>query len=166
MRSICALQSTEPVRDDSTENLRSRICFFCERINATRQHVSRGGVAMSADITLYKQTTSASVEASSRTGAGASPSALNIISRIGAALLGGYAFTWGLCVLGITAGVAAGVAYDEAYTRMMLLAFFVYLGAFLWAFGGKRLAVIWAVLLGGGATMTGTAWMCQRVLSP
>jgi hypothetical protein len=89
---------------------------------------------------------------------------LHIVSRIGAALLGGYAFTWGLSVLGIAAGVAAGVPYDEATTRMMLPAFLVYLGAFLWAFAGKRLWLIWAVLLGCGAAMTGAAWLWQRAL--
>jgi hypothetical protein len=93
-----------------------------------------------------------------------SPEAWHMVLRIGAALLGGYAFTWGFSVLGIAAGVAAGVPYDEANTGMMLLAFLVYLGAFLWAFAGKRLALIWAVLLGGGAAMTGAAWLWQRAL--
>jgi hypothetical protein len=87
-----------------------------------------------------------------------------MISRIGAALLGGYAFTWGVTVLGIATAVAAGVAYDEARTRMMLAAFLVYLGVFLWAFAGQRLALIWAVLLGGGAGMTAVAWLWQRAL--
>jgi hypothetical protein len=98
------------------------------------------------------------------TGAVAGLRPLHVVSRIGAALLGGYAFTWGLSVLGIAAGVAAGVPYDEATTRMMLPAFLVYLGAFLWAFAGKRLWLIWAVLLGCGAVMTGAAWLWQRAL--
>lgn len=88
-----------------------------------------------------------------------------LVSRIAAALLGGYAFIWGLSTLGIAGLVALGVAYDTARTLLMLLAFLVYLVVFLWAFAAPRAGRVWAVLLGGGGLMTGAAWMVQAMVT-
>jgi hypothetical protein len=89
---------------------------------------------------------------------------VRIALRIAAALLGGWAFTWGVVTLGITGLVALGQPYDEARTALMLLAFLVFLGAFLWAIAAPRLGRVWAVLGGGAALMTGAAWLLQRAL--
>jgi hypothetical protein len=87
-----------------------------------------------------------------------------ILSRSLAATVGGYAFTWGITTLGITGLVALGKAYDQAHTTLMLLAFLIFLGVFLWAFAAKSLIRMWAVLAGGGALMTAAAWALQRLL--
>lgn len=87
-----------------------------------------------------------------------------IISRIAASLFGGYAFTWGFTVLGIAGLVALGVDFHEAETGMYMLALLVFLGMFLWTFATTSLLRVWAVLAGGGAAMTGVAWVLQRTL--
>jgi hypothetical protein len=89
---------------------------------------------------------------------------VRVASRVAAALLGGWAFTWGVVTLGITGLVALGQPYDEARTALMLLAFLVFLAAFLWSFAAPRLGRVWAVLGGGAALMTGAAWLLQRAL--
>jgi hypothetical protein len=88
----------------------------------------------------------------------------HVVSRVAASLLGGYAFVWGFTSLGIALGVAAGTDYHEAETLMYLLAFLVFLGAFCWAFVAASLPRVWGVLAGGGALMTGAAWLLTRGL--
>lgn len=92
------------------------------------------------------------------------PTRTTLALRIAAALLGGYAFTWGAAALAMAALVAAGVDFHEAEHAALLPAFVVFLVAFLWAFAGRSLARIWAVLAGGGALMTLAAWWLQRGL--
>jgi len=94
-----------------------------------------------------------------------SVAATQIISRVGASLVGGYAFTWGFIVLGMTLLLTAGMAYHEAQTLAYLLAFLVFLTAFCWAFAARRVTKVWGVLGGGGVAMTGVAWLLTRVLS-
>lgn len=88
-----------------------------------------------------------------------------LISRIAASLLGGYAFVWGFAALGLALGMHAGMDYEEAQTLVYLLAFLVFLTVFLWAFAARSLTRLWAVLAGGGAAMTGTAWLLARGLA-
>lgn len=90
--------------------------------------------------------------------------ALNVVQRVTLAVVGGYAFTWGFTALGIAGLVALGVDFHEAETGVLLLAFLVFLVVFLWAFAAASLARLWAVLAGGGALMTVSAWTLQRVL--
>lgn len=89
----------------------------------------------------------------------------HVVLRIASALLGGYAFVWGVATFGITGLVMLGVAYDQAHKALMLLAFLVFLGVFLWAFAATSLARVWVVLLGGAAAMTAAAWALQRSLT-
>lgn len=93
-----------------------------------------------------------------------SPSTKSVLSRIAASLLGGYAFIWGFVTLGIALLVAAGMPYDEAQTLLFLLAFLVFLVCFCWTFAASSVARVWAVLAGGGAAMTGAAWLISRAL--
>lgn len=86
----------------------------------------------------------------------------HIACRIAASLLGGYAFVWGFTVLVIALGVAAGMDYGDARTFAYLLAFLVFLAAFLWSFASQGLTRVWAVLAGGGALMTAIAWLMTR----
>ncbi|MFC3117059.1 iron uptake protein [Cellvibrio fontiphilus] len=89
---------------------------------------------------------------------------LSIINRIAAALVGGYAFTWGFTALGIAGLVALGVDFHEAETAVLLLAFLVFLTLFLWVFATSRIARAWLLLGGGAVLMTAAAWALQRVL--
>jgi len=79
------------------------------------------------------------------------------LSRIAAAVLGGYLFVWGLVALTIAGLANLGMDYDQAWMLAMLLAFLVYLVVFIWAFAARRLGLVWIVLLGGGAAMTAGA---------
>lgn len=92
------------------------------------------------------------------------PTAIHIISRVAASLLGGYFFVWGFTTLGITGSVAAGARYDDAERLFYLLAILVYLMCFFMAFLMRRQAGVWALLAGGGALMTATAWLITRML--
>jgi len=89
---------------------------------------------------------------------------LFIVNRIAAALLGSYAFTWGFTALGIAGLVALGVSFHEAQTGILLLAFFVFLGLFLWAFAAVNVRRVWGLLGGGAALMIIAAWALQRSL--
>lgn len=81
--------------------------------------------------------------------------ALSIASRIGAALLGGYGFVWGFTCLCVACAMLAGMPYSDAQTLAFLLAFLLFLGAFVWAFAARRVAMVWLALAGGGLLMTG-----------
>ncbi len=92
-------------------------------------------------------------------------SAGRVVSRIAAAIFGGYAFVWGFTTLVIAVGLAMGSVYGDAQTFAYLLAFLVFLCAFIWAFAAARLARVWGVLAGGGVLMTGAAWLLTQQLS-
>jgi len=87
-----------------------------------------------------------------------------IVSRLVAALLGGWCFVWGFVSLVITGTVALGGDYAEARTAAMLLAFLVFLVAVCGAFAAASVARVWLVLVGGAALMTSAAWALQRAL--
>ncbi len=84
-----------------------------------------------------------------------------MVSRVAASLVGGYTIVWGFTTLLIALSLMAGSEYGDARK----LAFLVFLGVFLWAFAAKRLTVVWVVLAGGGAAMTGAAWLLTRSLA-
>lgn len=86
----------------------------------------------------------------------------HIINRVAAALLGGYAFTWGFCALAMTVAVSLGAGFHDAEQGAYLLAFLVFLAVFLWAFACAHLPRVWLTLAGGGAAMTATAWALQN----
>lgn len=87
-----------------------------------------------------------------------------IINRVVAALLGGYGFTWGFCALGVAGMAALGVNFHEAETGVMLLAFLLFLGLFLWTFAAESMLKVWMVFAGGAAVMTGAALAIQHML--
>lgn len=92
-------------------------------------------------------------------------STVHVIARIAASLVGSYAFVWGFVSLGVAVGVRTGMPYDEAQTSVFLLAFLVFLSCFCWAFVAARLALVWTVLLGGGALTTAAAFFLARGLA-
>lgn len=87
-----------------------------------------------------------------------------VLNRVAAALLGGYAFTWGFSAFSIAGLVSMGVEFHQASTGVMILAFLLYLFLFLWAFAAPSLMRVWTVLVAGGAAMTIAAWALQRSL--
>ena len=89
---------------------------------------------------------------------------MHAFSRVLAALLGGYALTWGVVAAGVAGMVALGVDCHEAETAMMLLAFVVFVGVFVWAFAAHSLWRLWAVLGGGALAASALAWALQRQL--
>lgn len=91
------------------------------------------------------------------------PGPLQIVSRVGAGVLGGWTFVWGFVTFGIGALLVAGMPYEDAQTLVYLLAFLVYLAVFCWAFAARRLARVWVVLVGAGALMTALGWWLARV---
>jgi len=82
------------------------------------------------------------------------PNRLSILSRVVAGLLGSYVFVWGFTTLVIALGLVGGADYDEVLRLAYLLAFLVYLCAFLWAFAVSAVTRVWLALVGGGAVMT------------
>ena len=94
--------------------------------------------------------------------ASANISKSRIVWRIAAGMLGGYAFTWGFIALAIGLLFAARMEFHDAEALGYIVGFIVFLVAFLWAFSAQSLARVWVVLAGGGALMTGAAWLVQR----
>lgn len=91
-------------------------------------------------------------------------SAVHIVSRVAAGLLGGWLFVWGCAFLGVTLGLMAGVSFQEATQLAYLLAFLLFLAVFLWAFAAASLARVWLVLGGGGVLTSLIAWALTRTL--
>lgn len=91
-------------------------------------------------------------------------SRLHILNRIAAAVLGGYAFTWGFMALATALLFAAGMEFHDAESLSSITGFLVYLALFLWAFASARLARVWLILAGSGALMTVAASLMQSLL--
>jgi len=87
-----------------------------------------------------------------------------LAARVVLALVGGYALTWGFVALGIAGLTALGNDFHEAEMALLLLAFLVYLGLFLWAFVTSSLKLVVLVFGGGSVCMTACAWAVQRAL--
>ncbi|MET0264941.1 MAG: iron uptake protein [Duganella sp.] len=97
--------------------------------------------------------------------ASVTPSQLNIASRTLAAVLGGYAFTWGLIALGMAAMVAADVEFHDAEHLSAIIGFLVFLIIFLAAFGARNIKRVWLVLVGGAVVMTAGASLIQSLIA-
>ena len=89
---------------------------------------------------------------------------LSLLSRIAAAVLGGYAFCWGFIALGLAGFYAAGMPFHDAEHLSGMLGVLLFLVAFCWVFATQRVGRAWAVLLGGAALMAGGATLVQRAI--
>lgn len=89
---------------------------------------------------------------------------LRIASRVGAAVLGGYAFAWGVVAAVTSLLFAAHVEFHDAEFMGALAGLLTYLVAFLWTFAARRIGLVWVVFLGGGALMAATASLVQSWL--
>lgn len=92
------------------------------------------------------------------------PTPVHIAARVTAGIVGSYAFTWGFAAAGVAALVGLGVEYHDAEMGVLMLAFLVFLGLFLWSFAAASIARVWAVLAGGAALLFATAWALQRAI--
>lgn len=89
---------------------------------------------------------------------------LQVVSRVGAGLVGGWAFAWGGVTLAIASLLRAGMSYEDAAMLANLLAFLVFLAALCWAIAAASATRAWLVLAGGGALMTAAGWWLARPL--
>ena len=89
---------------------------------------------------------------------------VHIAARVTAGIFGAYAFTWGFAAAGVAALTGLGVAYHDAEMGVLMLAFLVFLGLFLWSFAAASIARVWAVLAGGAALLFTAAWALQRAI--
>lgn len=87
-----------------------------------------------------------------------------LAARIAGAVLGGYAFTWGLIALGMALLFAAGLEFHDAENLTAFVGFLAFTAVFLWAFAAKTVVRVWLVLAGGGIAMAGAAELVQRAL--
>jgi hypothetical protein len=92
------------------------------------------------------------------------PTTLQIVSRIGASLLGSYGFVWGFVTLGTALGVAAGMPFGDAQTLAFLVAFLVFLACFCWAFTARSVLLVWLVFAAGAAAMSVFGWLTSRAM--
>lgn len=90
--------------------------------------------------------------------------ARHVIARIGAGVLGGYAFVWGFIALGLAGLYALGVPFHDAEALSNILGFLLFLTVFLWAFAAANLKQVWLVLVGGGLLMTTIGALIQHAL--
>ena len=88
----------------------------------------------------------------------------DIAARTAVAILGGYAFTWGVISLGIAALYGAGMEFHDAEHLFYILGFLVFLTAFLVAFATQGLRRIALVLVGGGVLMSAAASWVQSLI--
>ncbi len=86
------------------------------------------------------------------------------ITPLVAALVGGYVFTWGFTVAGITLLVMLGSSFHTAETAMLLLAFPVFLAIFLAGFTCLYPVRAWLEQLLAGTVMTVAAQVLQARL--
>lgn len=89
-------------------------------------------------------------------------SRFDIASRTLAAILGGYAFTWGLIAFGMATMVAADMEFHDAEHLTAIIGFLVFLVIFLAAFGARNIKRLWAILVGGAIILTVGATLIQN----
>lgn len=87
-----------------------------------------------------------------------------VTARVLAGVFGAYAFTWGFAAAGVATLVGMGVGYHDAEMGVLMLAFLVFLGLFLWSFAATSLTRVWVVLAGGAALLFFAAWAIQRAI--
>ncbi len=91
---------------------------------------------------------------------------VDIVLRVTAGLLGGYAFVWSFVTFGIAALVTAGMEYDQAWMLVMLLAFVVFLGVLLWAIAARSVLRVWLTLGTGVLVLAPLGlWLASRLTS-
>ncbi|HUH56554.1 MAG TPA: iron uptake protein [Rhodanobacter sp.] len=90
---------------------------------------------------------------------------LRVVSRIAAAVLGGYVFAWGAVAAVTSLLSAAEMEFHDAEFLGAMAGLLAYLAAFLGAVATRRLALAWFVLLGAAALMTAIGSLVQSLLT-
>jgi hypothetical protein len=88
----------------------------------------------------------------------------HVISRIGAAVLGGYVFIWGFFAFTLAGGYGLGMEFHDAESLSSILSFLLYLTVFLWAFAASQVNRVWLLLISGGLLMTAAGALIQHSL--
>lgn len=88
----------------------------------------------------------------------------HVISRIGAAVLGGYVFVWGFFALTLAGCYGLGMEFHDAEVLSSILSFLLYLTVFLWAFSASSVNRVWLLLISGGLLMTAGGALIQHSL--
>jgi hypothetical protein len=87
-----------------------------------------------------------------------------IVTRLVAAIGGGYAVTAGVAALAAVAlPMLTAMPRSEAVVLVSMLAFVLYLVLLIWAFAARRLGRLCAILLAAGATSWGGALALARL---
>lgn len=89
---------------------------------------------------------------------------LPIANRFAAAILGGYAFTYGFVALLTLISFANGLRFFEAQALAWMLSFLTYLGALLYGFTAGSTVRVWLLLGGGGGAMGLASWLLSRAI--
>jgi hypothetical protein len=100
-----------------------------------------------------------------RPGAAARRDHMTLAARILLAVLGGYAFCWGVIALCAAGTFPLGAEFHDGETLGSILALLVYPAAFLWAFAARSVWLVGTVLVGGGALMAAAASLIQMSLT-
>ena len=87
-----------------------------------------------------------------------------VIARVAAAILGGYAFAWGIVATGASLMVAAGMDFHDAEFLGSMIGVLAFLGVFLWAIAARRLRWVWLVTVVGGGVLAATGSFVQSLL--
>ena len=87
-----------------------------------------------------------------------------VIARVAAAILGGYAFAWGIVATGASLMVAAGMDFHDAEFLGSMIGVLAFLGVFLWAIAARRLRWVWLVAVVGGGVLAATGSFVQSLL--
>lgn len=78
---------------------------------------------------------------------------VQLAARVAAAIVGGYAFAWGVAAAGTSVMFAAGMGFHDAEFLSSLLAVLAWLVAFLWSIAARRAWLPWAVLAGSAVVL-------------
>ena len=90
----------------------------------------------------------------------------DVLARIGAAILAGYAFTLGFVAVVIAGLVVAGRGCGHAWRLAMAFAFLLDLAVFFWAFAARSVVRVWLVLAGGAALLVAHLTPGTQFLAP
>lgn len=91
-------------------------------------------------------------------------SRLGIVFRIVTAILGGWAFSWGLVACGTACLVGLGADFHDAEMVLQVLGLLIFLGVFLWSFAEQSLLRIFSILVGGAVLLNTSALLIQHAI--
>jgi hypothetical protein len=90
---------------------------------------------------------------------------LPLLSRVAAAIVGGYACSWGFIALTLAGCYALGMPFHDAEHLSTMLGLLLYLMVFCWSFAARQVGRVWALLLGAGALMAAAAALTQHAMN-